>query len=205
MKPLHYKVIVTKKRLHRVFLSAFLFFTMKLTAVFIFFRQDKFLLTGECIALYILQDLPYILFILVFFIIVSVIMLTSYVIITVKLSQRNKEQSNTINSKVTKASWLALSAFVILYYPSLLLSFATNFFAEPYPVFLLVLLDASFLLYYFNNVINPFIYFATLVNFKVGYKALLTCKNIDTGQVINSTSSIRSISTYNTRNSTIEI
>ena len=172
---------------------------------FIFFRQDKFLLTGECIALYILQDLSYIFIVMAFFVIISAIMLTSYVIITVKLSQRNKEQSNTINSKVTRASWLALSSFFILYYPSLLLSFATNFFAEPYPVFLLVLLDASFLLYYFNNVINPFIYYVTLANFKEGYKVLLTCKNIETAQVINSTSSIRSTSTYSTRNSTLEI
>ena len=202
LKPLHYKLLVTKKRLHAIFLSVFAFFTVELTVGFIFYRQDKFLSANECIALYILQDLAYVVIIMVFFVTISVVMIINYIIITVKLGQRRKEfstgsssNSNDINSKVTRACWVALSAFVILYYPSVLLSLATNFMTQPYPVFMQASLDASFLIYYLNNAVNPFIYYATMADFREGYKSLLMCRKVQIGRTNKAlTSSIRSIS-----------
>ena len=109
-----------------------------------------------------------------------IVMLVSYIIITVKLKQRNSvftASTNDVNTKITRASWLTLGAFIILYSPSIILSLVPHFIPKPIPIILFILLDITYLLYYLNNVINPFLYFATLSDFKEGY----TCfhKNLD--------------------------
>ena len=52
-----------------------------------------------------------------------------------------------------------------------------------------ILLDIGYLVYYMNNVINPFVYYAYLKNFQEGYLAMLGCKT----QRSNSTNTGRSI------------
>ena len=39
-----------------------------------------------------------------------------------------------------------------------------------------ILLDLSYILFYMNNVVNPFVYYVYLKDFKEGYEALLCCK-----------------------------
>ena len=73
---------------------------------------------------------------------------------------------------------LTLDAFLILYSPSMILVLVPNFIPKPIPLIVTILIDMSFLLYYLNNVINPFLYFAALSNFRDGYTCLLTCRVI---------------------------
>ena len=106
--------------------------------------------------------------------------------------------ANDVNTKMTRASWLTLGAFIILYTPSIiLLGILQNFVQQP-TVILIILADISNLLYFLNNVINPFLYFATLSNFREGYKCLLTCRGIPEPQQTGQCSSSRSTKIYTT-------
>ena len=184
LKPLHYKLLVTKKRLHIAYSSVLIFCSIEIVIGFVFFSQDKFIDVKVCLVTYILQEVAYFVILILMFTCFSIAMLFNYIIITIKLRQRSNllvtgVNTSNINSKVTRASWLALSAFIILYTPAVILAVVTNFIQQPYPVFLLVLLDISHLMFYLNSVINPFLYYATLKDFKEAYRSLLTCRKID--------------------------
>ena len=147
---------------------------------YIFYRQDIFVCMNDCAIANIIQPTAYMVITMIYFTMCSV-MAVSYIIITVKLKQRNSmfaTSANDANSKMTKASWLTLGAFIFLYTPSIVLALVPNFMPKPTPVVLSIILDVSFLLYYLNNVINPFLYFATLSTFREGYTCLLTFRGI---------------------------
>ena len=67
-----------------------------------------------------------------------------------------------INSKFIKVSWMAVTTFIILHFPGAVITIMTNFLTQPYSTLILVLLDCTYLIYYFNTVINPVIYYLTL-------------------------------------------
>ena len=82
-----------------------------------------------------------------------------------------------MNSKLTRACLFTLCAYITLYTPTMVVSGIVFFIPEvvaPY------LLDACLLLYFLNNVVNPFIYYTTLKDFREGYKSLLKCGRIKT-------------------------
>ena len=183
MNPLHYKTLVTKKRLHITFNGMFIFLILEFAIGIVLFRHEKYIDMNECLLAYILKDLAYIIMAMVTFVIFICTMLISYIYVTVKLMQRRRQfraesGSIDINSKVMKACWLALSAFLMMYTPSVLLTLVSNFMVPPYPLYYLVLLDITFLMFFVNNFINPFLYFYTLNDFREGYKNLLACRKI---------------------------
>ena len=99
-------------------------------------------------------------------------MIVNYIIITVRLKQSNSmfaTATNDANSKMTKASWLTLGAFIMLYSQNVHLTMVPYFIQGPILLILSILTNITYLLYYLNNVINPFLYFTTLSNFKEGY------------------------------------
>ena len=182
MKPLHYKRLVTKRKIHIAYNNIFIVLAILFIIAFLFFRQEKFIHVNECLAVYILQNLFYLLTVMLLFAVFITMMLTSYIIVTIKLKQRTgqfgSEISNNrtdMNFKIIKASWLALSAFLILYTPPILLTLGSNFLEHPYPIYYLVVQDICTLMYFINNVINPFLYYRTLSNFRQGYQRLLSC------------------------------
>ena len=91
------------------------------------------------------------------------------------MASKNSARNN--HFKLTYACWLTVTFFLLLYFPLSLLAVATNFLEELYPLYILVPLDISYLLYYMNNVVNPFSYFVVLKDFRTGYKTVLCCEN----------------------------
>ena len=197
MNPLHYKRIITKSRIHKIYAVASFIFLIDLVIGFTFFRQDAFIRARECAIQFILHPNAFIIRIVVF-VVLTIAMLISYVILSIKLRGNAMASKNSVrgnNLKLTYASWITLTFFLLLYLPSTLLAVATNFLGEPYPLYILVPLDISYLLYYMNNVVNPFIYFSVLKDFREGYKSVLCCegkKEISSGMA----SSFRNSSTY---------
>ena len=129
-----------------------------------------------------MQKIAYLLFSTLNLCICVIILLVSYIIVTVKLKQRSTKftTGNEINSKVIKTSWITVTAFIILYFPVTVMTIISSFLAQPYPPIFIVLLDCTHLIYYFNAVVNPFIYYFTLQDFKKGYQSLLHCKGTET-------------------------
>ena len=177
--PLHYKRIITKNRIRKTYAVATLFSLIELVIGFTFFRQDQFIRSRECAMQFVLHPSAFIIRTMVF-VVCTVAMLISYIILSVKLrgnTMASKDSARNNHFKLTYASWLTLTFFLLLYLPSSLLAVATNFLEEPYPLYILVSLDISYLLYYMNNVVNPFIYYAVLKDFREGYKRLLCCES----------------------------
>ena len=192
--PLHYKRLVTKKRLHAAFVLIFLFFFINITWFFIFLRHDEF---KECVVQYVIQTVPY--FANVGFIYACIItMAVNCIVITIKLQKmknvtlgtKTKTQDN--DHKLTQATWMALKLFLLFMVPVTLLGAVTLFLKQPYPMLYDILLDISYLLFYMNNVVNPFVYYIYLKDFKKGYQAMLCCKKNND----NSRNTNRSISSF---------
>ena len=185
MNPLHYKRLVTKRRLHTAFLLFFLFFFTNITCFFIFLRQDRFISLKECVVLYIIQDIPYFLIIL-FAYSCTIPMIINCIIITIKLRKMkdvavgSKTGKRENENKLTQASWMTLKLFLLFVVPCTFLGVLANFLQQPYPIFYDILLDISYLLLFMNNVVNPFVYYIFLKDFNEGYRTILCCNSRNT-------------------------
>ena len=182
VNPLHYKRLVTKRKLYFAYISMFISLTIVFVIGFLFFRQEKFIVIKTCSAAYILQHGFYLYVVMPVIAVFIMTMLISYIIVTVELKQRSKQigrasgdNANDINSKIMKASWFVLSAFLILYTQLLLLILGSNFLVPPFLVNYLVIKDIVVRMFFLNNLINPFFYYKILSNFREGYKRLFTC------------------------------
>ena len=91
------------------------------------------------------------------------------------LSDTPKETPTDLNSKVTRAALVTLSVFLALYSPAILLSCITPFLPTVHVLHTPMIMDVFLALFFVNNIVNPFIYFFILKDFKEGYKVLLTC------------------------------
>ena len=134
-----------------------------------------------CIIPNVLQNIGY--YTLLFnFGTVSLVTTVSYIWVIVKLKHRKKHMSSlthnkapnalSIDLKVTKAILLTLGAYLSFYIPTMVIGVMVDYVEVPY---LIIVLAVCMLLYYTNNVINPFIYYFTLKDFQHGYKKLLSC------------------------------
>ena len=177
--PLHYKRLVIRRKLHIAYGSSLIILCTEITIANVFFRQDENAITDQqCLLANVLHSTAYLLVNTANFYLSISVLLICYIIITVKLRQRNSTfaSASDINSKVTRSSWLAVTAFILLYMPANLFTLITNFVEPPYPIPMIIFLDISYLLYYFNNVINPIIYYLTLKDFREGYVSAIKCQ-----------------------------
>ena len=83
-----------------------------------------------------------------------------------------KENEN----KLTQASWMTLKLFLLFVVPLNFLGIVENFLQQQY-LFYNILLDISYLLYYMNNVVNPFVYYIFLKDFNEGFRNILCCNS----------------------------
>ncbi len=118
------------------------------------------------------------------FVVFAVTLVVSYVIVTVKLYQRSKSpvtggSSFEINMKMTRVAWLAVTMFLIFYAPQVAAMTLSQFLLQTQHMVFDMFSDVSyFTWFYLNNLVNPFLYFAILNDFRDGYKKLLRCSNI---------------------------
>ena len=81
---------------------------------------------------------------------------------SVKISQNNV--------KLTRAIIVTLTAYILLYAPIISVTCARTFIVDfPWDI----LEDIALLFYFSNNLVNPFIYYMTLRDFREGYMRLL--------------------------------
>ena len=92
----------------------------------------------------------------------------------VALGAKTPTQDN--DQKLTQATWMALNLFLLFVVPVTFLGAVSPFLEQPYPMSYDVLSDISYLLFYMNNVVNPFAYYVFLKDFKEGYQLMLCCK-----------------------------
>ena len=80
-----------------------------------------------------------------------------------------------VNMKMMKALWLVLSSFLVLYLPVVIVPPYFHVTYQLYPEYLLIARDVCTLIVSLNNVINPFLYYVTMKEFRTGYTDLLSC------------------------------
>ena len=176
--PLHYKRMVTKKRIHIGFSSTFTILAIELAFVFIYFRQEGFIERKDCRIDHILQEIVFLTVPFLLFLIFTVIIITCHCIITLKLIKRAKlfgTSNGDDHSKLMKASWIVSSLYIIFYILSAVMSLTDLFLGGSYAWYVLIVQDICGLIFFLNNVVNPFIYCLTLKNFREGYRSFLTC------------------------------
>ena len=87
------------------------------------------------------------------------------------------------NAKLTRAITMTLTAYIVFYMPVIAMSSIGTFYDTlTVGYFWGILQDIALLFYFNNNLINPFIYYMTLKDFREGYKRLLFCYSRCTGQ-----------------------
>ena len=157
-KPLQYKTMMTKKRIHVIYAALCLSYTVYGGMVFMFFHRDV-RRQDWCRMHTVLTKTGYFAAPFFFFATTSLAMFFNYVIIIYKLRISSKSIENSGNMKIrklprnnvklTRAIIMTLTAYNLLY--------------------------ISLLRYFSNNLINPLIYYFTLKDFKDSYSRLLCC------------------------------
>ncbi len=199
--PLHYKRLITKTKIHTAFWFSVFAWSTEFLFVFVFSKADTVRSQKHwCIPHNTPQKIPFNFLFAVNFGIFATTLILSYVVMTFKLYQRSKSpvtstSSSETNTKVTKVAWLAVGTFLVFYLPVVLGNPMTLFIPQPYPVSLLVFSDISYFIWlYLNNLANPLLYFATLKDFREGYKNLLGCGNKRAKEPNGSTSTCSTLS-----------
>ena len=80
-----------------------------------------------------------------------------------------------VNSKLTRATMIALGTYAMLYLPPVART-CTDVLVDVH--YLFIIQDVLLILYFCNNIVNPFIYYFILKDFREGCKKLLRCKKI---------------------------
>ena len=156
---------------------------IQFSCAWIFLRRD-FTQHKLCVTSNILSSIGYYTIPLLSFGIPSLVTAISYIWVIILLKQRKKcmsvlmhsRNSNVLstNSKINKAILLTLGAYLLLYLPSVVISSVAIFIKIPHKF---IIMSVCQLLYFMNNLVNPFIYYMTLKDFRRGYKNLLLCRN----------------------------
>ena len=176
-RPSYYKNTITKVRLHIAHVISCSFLTIEIAGVFILFRND--LKDIEmCNTPTILHPAVLYTLFLLNFVLVTLLMSANTIWVTVALTTRKRNincifNSNETDLKLTRTMLIILCVYIRLYSPTVVLVFIMNVVEKKHN---LIAADVCFLLFFTANVVNPFIYYATLKDFKQAYKNILLCR-----------------------------
>ena len=134
----------------------------------------------------ILKKTAYLAMPVLFFSLESIFMFVNYVIIICKLTRSKISVSDATsgtsvkiprnNVKLTRTIIMTLTAYILFFLPIVTVtSIGTIFGAFTVGSLWGILEDIALLFYFSNNLVNPFIYYMTLRDFREGYKRLLFC------------------------------
>ena len=181
-RPFHYKRSVTKGRLHSVVLALCILWITEIVAASYFFREDLKQSTIRTTVNLLKNDGLYLTSVLNFGLL-TLVKTLSFILISVELHRRKVSvfDNKSVNSdfKVTKAISVALGIHLFLYLPAIACAFTQRFVDVHY---MIIVMDVCLLLFFMNTLVNPFIYFVTIEDFREGYKIILLCKNINEDQ-----------------------
>ena len=109
----------------------------------------------------------------------ATVMVVSFIWIMVQLKKRKRNINNRIpnnsNSKLNRPILTSLGIYICLYVPIVIIVFTFHVHGVPHMLFVL---DMWMLLFYMTTLINPFIYYVTMKDFRQGNKHILLCKTI---------------------------
>ena len=180
--PLQYKIWVTKRRLHLICAVVPTYGFVIFGFAFIFLHKE-FTQNEPCVISNVLSSIGLYPIFLLNFGIFSTLITVNYLVVIIKLKQRKKQMNNSMHNrnpnalntdaKVTRATIIALGAYIVMFRPTVIVTSISSIVQFRH---MIILQNISELWYCINNVINPFIYYLTLKDFKQGYKNLLLCK-----------------------------
>lgn len=188
-KPLHYKIIVTKGRLHLFLMSSCMSLGMIMATVHL--QQPYEVWRNHCYFSFILQQTAYYTIIIVTSVVLTIVMTGACLTLFVLLRRRENTSINGPDSfqsnssemmlKLTKATALTLGIYMMLQDTALIVDFIVSFpqFRETVGD---ILSDYMYILLYINNMINPFIYYFTLKDFQEGYRQFCNCFKPSVGE-----------------------
>ena len=189
-RPVHYKRSVTKKRLHLSLGVLCVLNIVEFGGTFYCFRnyiEQSYIRSNfnlfENEGLYSM--------LLVNFGLFTLIMTGSFIWMAVTLVSRkmkvshlygsDRKSSNALNteSNITRALFIALGLYIALYGTSFGAAFIIKLVDVQHPD---ILTDVFFIVYFMTTLVNPFIYFTTLKDFRQGYINVVLCKNTAEGR-----------------------
>ena len=177
--------MMTRRRIHVIYFVLCLVFTIPGAIAFLFFVRD-FSKKDKCRMYNVLTKTAYLAGPVLLFSLGSVAMFINYAIIIYKLTTSRKpakdipntklENHPKNNMKLTRAIIMTLTAYILFFIPVVALtSIGTYFDTFTDNSIRNILEDISLLCYFSNNLVNPFIYYMTLRDFRDGYRRLLFC------------------------------
>ena len=179
--------MVTKRRLHVIFVLASTMTVLELGGCFLFVRKD-FTHSKVCVTANILDNAAFYACTLVNGVLLASIMTVSLILMMVKLYKRNLK-AQFYNNRIRKtpdtdpnmnrALLIALAIYISLFIPTVV-CFCLRIFIDISEF--IIIMDIFILLYFFTNLVNPFIYCATMKDFRLGYKNILLCKTTKKNQ-----------------------
>ena len=187
-RPLHYKRMITRRKLHVSYAVMSCFVVVHTVAAVIFLRND-FKPSQMCVTTNVLNNAALYSMVLFYFGIVASVMTMSYVLIVVELRNRKRKmkefRNNTVpnaadmDSKVTRAIIITLGTYMASCIPSTVATCLVLFVEIPYMV---IILDVTVSCIFINTIVNPFIYYKKLKDFRQGYRNILLCKTTKVNQ-----------------------
>ena len=175
--------MITKRRLHVIYSLMCFMTAMELGGSFLFLRKDFTRSQMLCITANILDNAAFYTSILVDGGILGGIMVVSFIWLNVKVYVKKKNikpifNNRTIDgldnaSELKKALVITLAVYICLYLPTVV-CFLLRIFVHTAQ--LITVMDACMLIYFISTFVNPYIYYATLKDFREGYKQLVLCK-----------------------------
>ena len=177
-RPLHYKRSITGSRLHVILAGLCVLTITEFGAAFYIYRKDTNLSAVRTTANVFRNNGLYSIF-LVNFGLFTLVKAISFIWISVVLYKDNRIKSLDPDFKVTKALSFALGVHLCLYVPAVSCAFVERYVNIPH---MIIVTDVCLLLFFMNTIVNPFIYFITMEDFRQGYKKFLLCKNTNEDQ-----------------------
>ena len=178
--------MITKARLHIILATIFSLTAIEMGGAFLLFRKDFPQNEAICETATVLNSTGIYTIILLNCLLFTVTIIISCIWVTVRLQKRKIEMklhANSkvlndlcINSKLNKALLITLVVYMSLFIP-VSVTFCLRIFLGSRVT--LIVMNIAMLLFFMNNVVNPFIYCLTLKDFRQGYKNILLCKKAE--------------------------
>ena len=193
--PLHYKRMVTKRRLHSTYFAISFFIAVELAYGFIFLRRDV-RSNVTCITTNVLTSTGYYLMPVLNFVVATVVLTINFLTVVVKMQTRKRMMGSFMKNKnpnasdggtkITRVTLISLGVYIVLYMPAVVLSCVMAVVDAPE---IIITLSVTLLIYFLNNMVNPFIYYFTLKDFRQGYRNYFLCRTTKEDQSCKSASS----------------
>ena len=184
-RPLHYSTYVTKKVITLILAGVWLYCSIGELIAFVFLRNAPN--NRVCIAAYLLSSIGYYFVIVLNFVLCTIAIVITYILVIIQLKRRNREmrsltnnvnnqRNGSINDRMTRVLMLTLNVYITLYFPSALLTCIQLMLPES--IYMDIATDIALLAYFLNTLVNPIIYWNVMSDFRDGYKNMLLCRRV---------------------------